>query len=312
MKNSLLTMRSRKMLYQGLFGFLALALWSCGPPTLAAENEQAPPAAPASEPPNQAAQPETQQAPSYQEVPRTLTLPAGTVIRVRISQLLSSDQNLPGDSFSGELEQPLVVNGWVVARRGQTVLGRVAVAQKAGRVKGVSQLGIELTHIVLVDGQQLPVRTQLIESSGGKSQGRDAAAIGTAGGVGAAIGAAAHGGEGAGIGAAIGAAAGLAGALLTRGRPTVIPPETLLTFRMESPLAISTDRSHVAFRPVEPEDYNSGTLRRRSENFAVAPPYPAPPPFYYWEPYPWVFYPGPFFFGSYGFGSRYGWRGFRR
>ena len=250
--------------------------------------------------------------PSYQQLPPTLTLPAGTLLTVRVSQLLSSEQNQPGDSFGAELEKPLVVDGWVVARRGQTLLGRVAVAQRAGRVKGVSQLGVELSQLALVDGQQLPIRTQLQETSAGASHGADAAAIATTTGLGAAIGAAAHGGEGAGIGAAIGAAAGVSGVLLTRGRPTVIPPETLLTFQLEYPVTFSTQRSGPAFRPVTQEDYDAGTaLRRRSEHFAVAPaypayPYPTPLPYYGAYYYGWGYYPPPLVFGYYSYGPRFG------
>jgi hypothetical protein len=239
----------------------------------------------------------------YLAVPRTFTLPAGTVITVRTLQHLSSDQNRPGDGFSAELHQPLVVDGWVVARRGQTALGRVVVAQKAGRVKGVSELGVELSALVLVDGQQVPVRTQLMQTASGTSHGADATAVGTAAGIGAIIGAAAEGGgKGAGIGAAAGAGAGLAGVLLTRGRQTVIPPETLLTFQLEYPITISTERSRVAFRPVQPEDYEArAELRRRTERFAVAPP---PPPYYWRGYYPWGgYYPAPYFVGFYHFGG---------
>ena len=171
-------------------------------------------------------------------VPQTLTLPAGTLVTVRVSDYLSSDHSKVGDSFHAVLEQPLVVDGWVVARRGQTVLGRVAVAKKAGRIKGVSQLGVELASLVLVDGQQLPVRTQLIQDTVGTTRGRDAAATGTTTGTGALIGAAANGGEGAAIGAGAGAAVGLVGVLLTRGRPTILPPETSLTFQLQAPLRL--------------------------------------------------------------------------
>jgi len=60
-----------------------------------------------------------------------------------------------------------VVDGWVVARRGQAETGSVAVAKKAGRVKGTSQLGVQLGELTLVDGQQLPLQTQMLESSAG-------------------------------------------------------------------------------------------------------------------------------------------------
>jgi len=284
-----------------IVGLIALPVWA------AQDSQNAPePAQPEVDEPAPAVAPPAQAAPpaSYQ-LPPTLTLAAGTVISIRTSQYLSSDQNRPGDSFSAELQQPLVVDGWVVARRGQTVLGRVVTAQKAGRIKGVSQLGIELSQLVLVDGQQLPIRTQLMQTGGGTSQGRDAQAIGTTTGVGAIIGAAADGGKGAAIGSGAGAAAGIAGVLLTRGRSTVIPPETLLTFQLEFPVTFTTQRSAPAFRPVNQEDYDGGRdLRRRAEHFAVAPV--RRPTLYPYGYYPWgYYYPSPVFFsfGYYGFGG---------
>jgi hypothetical protein len=83
----------------------------------------------------------------------------------------------------------------------------------------------------------------------------------------------------------------------------VIPPETVLTFQLESPVAFSTEHSRVAFRPVNQQDYdNREALRRRPPHLAVAP-YPLPP--YYPGYYPWGIYPGPAFvsFGFYRFGG---------
>src|SRR5580698_10081812 len=72
--------------------------------------------------------PQGMQPPPEQAVPSSLTLPAGTVIRVRVSGWLSSDRNVIGDGFSAVLDQPIVVDGWVVARRGQSESGRVSQA----------------------------------------------------------------------------------------------------------------------------------------------------------------------------------------
>src|SRR2546426_9037832 len=153
------------------------------------------------------------------QLPSQLILPAGTWIVVRVNQPLSSDRNQPGEAFTATLVQPLVVNGLVIARRGQTIGGRVAEAQKAGRVKGTSRLGLELTEISVVDGQQLPVRTQLIEYGGGTSVGRDATAVATTTGLGAAIGGAARGGYGAGVGAVAGIAPSIIGDPFSQGEP---------------------------------------------------------------------------------------------
>src|SRR4051794_6781099 len=53
---------------------------------------------------------------AYGGVPDRLTVPAGTTIVGQLSQYLSSHQNRPGDGFSMTLDQPIIVNGWVVAR----------------------------------------------------------------------------------------------------------------------------------------------------------------------------------------------------
>jgi len=156
------------------------------------------------------------------ELPAELRLPAGSWITIRVNEPLSSDHNQPGDSFTGTLVQPLIANGMVIARHGQMIAGRIAEAQKAGRAKGTSRLGLEVTEISLVDGQQLPVKTQLIERRGDTSVGRDVGAVGVTAGVGAAIGASAAGGFGAGVGALAGAAASTIGVLVTRGKATVV------------------------------------------------------------------------------------------
>ena len=236
-----------------------------------------------------------------QPVPPTLALPAGTLVTVRLTQELSSSRSHAGDTFAATLDQPLVANGWVVMRRGQTVMGHVVAARKAGRIKGVSELGLDLSQITLVDGQQLPIHTRLMKATAGSSRGRDVAAVGATTAMGAAIGAAADWGEGAGIGAAAGAAAGVIGVLLTRGRPTVLMPETRLTFRLESPVSFSTEQSQVAFRPVTAEDYGQNELHPRPAPYAAVPPpygYPPPP---YWGYYGWR----PYYFG-FGYYRRWG------
>jgi len=254
-------------------------------------------------------------------VPGTITVPAGKVIFVRLNERLSSDHSHAGDGFTATLDQPIVVNGWVVARRGETVVGDVTTAQKAGRVKGVSQLGLELSDITIVDGQQLPLVTELWKGSAGTSHGADAAGIATTTGVGTIIGAAANGGEGAGIGAGAGAAAGIGLVLLTRGKPTVLGPEARLSFRLKEPLTILTENSSQAFVPVGPNDYNSSpSLRQRGNSYGEGYPgyYASCGPYGGCGPYGYPYYPYYGYgyglgFGYYGgFGHGFGHRGFGR
>ena len=225
-----------------------------------------------------------------QAPPAQLILPAGSWIKARVDQPLSSDRSLAGDTFTATLVAPLVVDGFVVARRGQTIEGRVSDARKAGRSKGTSLLGVEVTQISLVDGRQMPVRSQLMEYAGGKSVGRDVTAAATVTGTGAAIGAAAAGPVGAGLGALAGAAASAIGVLSTRGRATEIYPEAEIRFRTLEPITISTERSAQAFIGVRQDDYQPVTLQQR-----VTVRQPAP-----------VFWGGGYYGGGYGWDPFWG------
>jgi hypothetical protein len=271
--------------------------------------------------PYQNAEPRQPQAPPpAQPLPNTLTIPAGTVLVIRTNDFLSTDKNQVGDQFTAVLDQPLVVNGWVVARRGQVLIGKVKDVRKAGRIKGTSELGVELTDITVVDGRQLPILTELWKGSGGTSHGQDAATVATTTGVGALIGAAADWGRGAAIGAGAGAAAGIGAVLLTRGRPTVLYPEDQLSFRLVDPVKIDTTQSQQAFLPVTQEDIDGrGTHHRGPRPVAAAYPGPYAYPCGYYGPcygYPAYAYPGYVGFGFYdgwGWGrGYYGHRGFRR
>lgn len=253
------------------------------------------------------------QPPPPANIPPQLTIVPGTFLTVRMNQLLSSDHNQAGDAFSATLVKPIVVNGIVVADRGQTIEGRVSEAQKAGRVSGTSRLGVELTDLSLIDGDQVPVHTSLVNRNGRTSEGRDAVGIGAATGIGAIIGAGAagrhEGGEGAAIGAGAGAAAGIIGVLLTRGKPTYITPEQVLTFRVENPVVVSTERAPQAFRYVGPGDYQSDPQTRPYAPRRPGPYYGAGYPVYGpgWGPY----YGYPYYYGpsiGIGFGGFYGGR----
>ena len=223
-------------------------------------------------------------------VPSTLVLPAGARIKVRTEDPLSSEQSRPGDLFSGTLAQPLIANGFVVAYRGQLVTGKVLVADKAGKVKGTSRLGLEITSVQLTDGREVPVKTQLIQIEGGTSKGRDAAAIGATSATGAAIGGAVGWGTGAAIGAAAGAAAGIIGVLATKGEPTVIPPEAGLVFRIEEPVTIAASRTPDAFPRARAEDYAQPQLRSRPAVPRYPPPYVHPAAPWYGPSYPYFMF----------------------
>ena len=239
--------------------------------------------------------------------PLPLTIKPGTFIIVRLNQLLSSDHNHQGDGFTGTLEQPIVVDGIAVAQAGQLVAGEVTDAKVAHRGENVSHLGIALTNLTLADGNQVNIQSSLVTASGPGWGVPETATVAGTGAFGAAIGAIAGGGTGAAIGAGAGAFAALAGLLLTHGHPTILTPETVLTFRITNEVYVDTSRSPQSFHAPQAPQYSQGSqpqLIRHGPPVAYpGPGYPAPAPApYYGYPYPVAYgYPYPYpYWGVYG------------
>ena len=182
---------------------------------------------------------ETPPPPPIVPTPRTITIPAGTLVPVRIAESLSSDHSAEGDTFRATLDQPLVVDGLVIAEKGARAEGRVVEADRAGRVKGVSQLVLELTGFNTADGQHIAIRTESFSRQGPASKKEDAVKVGAGSAIGAALGAIIGGGKGAAIGAGAGGAAGAGDVLLTRGKPVNLPVESRISFRLREPVAVT-------------------------------------------------------------------------
>jgi hypothetical protein len=158
---------------------------------------------------------------------------------VRLGETLSSDKDQPGYAFPATLDQPLVVDGFVIGERGARVQGKVLESEKAGRVTGVSSLTVHLTRLHTSDGQDIAIETELFRKEGPSSKGEDLRKVGVGAAIGAAIGAMAGGGKGAAIGAGVGGAAGAGTAAATRGKPAELPVETHLTFRLQQPVTLT-------------------------------------------------------------------------
>ena len=165
---------------------------------------------------------------------KKIYVPAGTRILVRTIDPIDSTKQKTGDRFTASLETNLVVDNIVVAPRGATVYGRLAAASSSGRMKGSSELSLELTDIV-IRGTAYPLLTSTYDIKGKGEGGNTTKKILGGAGLGALIGGIAGGGKGAGIGALAGAGAGTAVAASKKGEQLSIPSETLLEFRLQQP-----------------------------------------------------------------------------
>src|SRR5262245_61732563 len=185
-------------------------------------------------PPESAAAPE-KPAPT----PQTFTLASGRVISVYTSAPISTKTHKTGDTFVGSLSQPITDGNWVIARQGAAVDGVVTSSDPGGKVKGVASIAVALKTLALADGRKVAIPTNSFSKLAPTTRKKDAKKIGIGAGAGAVIGAIAGGGKGAAIGAGVGGGAGTAATLATRGDPAVIADESLLTFRLSSPVKVT-------------------------------------------------------------------------
>jgi hypothetical protein len=194
------------------------------------ENAEASPAAPSAE--NAEALPGRSLFASKQT-----TLPAGTVVTVRLGQSVGSKISSSGDYFSATVAKPVQVGGKTVVPAGAEASGRVVEAVAQGRFKGAAVLRLVLESVT-VNGEARDVKTSSVSRSLKGKGKRTATLIGGGAGAGALIGGLAGGGKGALIGAAAGAGAGTAGAAYTGNKEIVLPAESILSFTLTEPITI--------------------------------------------------------------------------
>jgi hypothetical protein len=167
-------------------------------------------------------------------------VPTGSEIVVRTNE--SVDARHPSDSriYSA------VVDRDVTDRSGNVVIPRGADAELIMRDASDTDIVLDLESVT-VNGRRYSVNTSTETVSGDESRKEGIGAnertgkyVGGGALIGSIIGAIAGGGKGAAIGAATGAGAGAVGQTVTRGGRVTLPSESLLTFRLNSPLVVGS------------------------------------------------------------------------
>ena len=185
-------------------------------------------------------------------VVKEVTLPAGTVIPIRITETLDSKTAQANDVFHGSLAGDLGTQGVIAIPRGSAVMGRIVDAREAAHFKGAALLSVELTEVT-ARGKKVAVVTDAYSKEGTARGKNTAEKAGGGAALGAIIGALAGGGKGAAIGGLAGGAAGTGVNAATRGQQAVIPTETLINFRLQSPVTLTVT--------IPPGDADNGEAR---------------------------------------------------
>jgi BON domain/YMGG-like Gly-zipper len=204
--------------------------------------EVAPPVAEARAAPESAPPPPVEPKPVVKKAapppPRVVTVPAGTSVRIQMIDSVNSKQNQVGQTFAASLDAPIVVDETVVVPKGADVAVALTRAKASGKMKGSSELELQLTGI-RAHGKSYPLASSSYQAVGASRGKQTAKRVGIGAAVGTAIGAIAGGGKGAAIGAGVGAGAGAAAQLLTHGKEVQVPSETKLDFQLAEPVSIT-------------------------------------------------------------------------
>lgn len=166
-----------------------------------------------------------------------MIIPAGTVLKVRLTSDLASDESKVEDAVRGTLASPVLVKGDEVVPDGASLRGSVTSVQRSGKVKGRASLAFRFERLAVAD-EEYDVRTERISRVAAATKKKDATKVGIGAGAGALIGAIAGGGKGAAIGSAVGAGAGGGVVMATRGDEVHLPAGTVVSAKLAEAVTV--------------------------------------------------------------------------
>ncbi len=186
----------------------------------------------------------------------SVSLPAGTTLKVKLENDLATLSNKRGDSFSGRVTEAVVVGGKTIVPIGTTVEGRVTQASNPRRIQGKPTIGIFPEALVMPSGERYMLNARLVDTSighgtdvneegqfkGSGHDGKDLTEIGMGTGGGMLIGGLAAGGKGLLIGGAAGATATVAH-WLSKKKFATLPAGTELVMEVSRPLEMHEARA---------------------------------------------------------------------
>ena len=196
-----------------------------------------------------------------------VSVPAGTVVDLRMETGLNSGISRVNDTFSATVTRSVWIDGSIAIPRDTKVEGRVSMVQPAARASKSGVIAVTFTQLN-IDGKRYPIngeltslreseRRQILDQEGvvqgSSSTGRNTVFIGGGAGAGAAIGAIAGGGKGAGIGALAGGGLGILGALLSNGAEADVPAGSDAAMELTRPFAVTVSNTGPA-RPQRSDD----------------------------------------------------------
>ncbi len=98
----------------------------------------------------------------------TVTIPAGTAVRIRTTQSVSSETARVGDDVPMEVLADVAVNGYVLIRQGAPVIAVVSRAKESKNLGRRGHVAVSLKYAESVTGEHVPVSGDRSEQGNGK------------------------------------------------------------------------------------------------------------------------------------------------
>ena len=99
---------------------------------------------------------------------QAVTIPAGTAVRIRTTQPVSSESARVGDDVPMEVLSDVAVNGYVLIRPAAPVIGVVSLAKEARALGRRGHVAVSLKYAEAVTGERVPLSGERRESGHGK------------------------------------------------------------------------------------------------------------------------------------------------
>jgi len=167
---------------------------------------------------------------------REMTLAEGTRLDVRLSDTVSSETSRVEEPVTATVVDPVFLRDIEVVPAGSEVIGEVASAVPAGKVKGRASLAVRF-RTLKIGSESYDIASRVSEIAPA-TKTQDAEKIGIPAAGGAVIGGIIGGKKGAAIGAAVGGGAGAAAVLTTPGKEVVLAKGSVLSIRLEGPVDV--------------------------------------------------------------------------
>lgn len=178
-------------------------------------------------------------------------LRAGTLLRTKMIDTLSTEKTMAGSRFTAAVTEPIERDGRVIIPVGSILEGRVTEVHGGKRISGGALLHLETNNVTLPDGTHYVVHAQIIDTGKSdfnvsnegtlKKKGHAKETLAVMGGVtgaGAVSGAMIGGGVGAAVGAGIGA--GVSTVIwLKQDRQATLPKDVTLVFSLTTPMILT-------------------------------------------------------------------------